>query len=354
MIDKIVGQALGYVDEQKFKRLQSDHYRSAYQHVEAIAWNHGAIASGHFGEVRHPSISDLDVFICFPDEKYKAGVQAVDRFISEDETLAYIFTHPPLYVAASTLPIIKYLHTLYGLTITRSEEAFSYDSQLTPEYARFFSGIWTLFLLRIVSNQKKNLAYYDTRYLLLLTKNIHTSIYNLERMMGRNSDVLEKSRSAREEILHHGIRNRTVVEETFKEAVAALKDTLKQMSTGTKPCKRSLMITRSLLFYLSDEYKIEKAGTKTIYYLDSYLFNIAYRLYARKGEEALRYLKALSGMDAFATKHAVKNPVFYPFHMSPLNSSGPRRFPISWIKGVGIQMLNLFPASLKIAVFKRI
>lgn len=355
LVERIVKQSLYYVDEQKFRELQLKDYTFAFHLIEDYAWENGAIAVGRFGGIKHPSVSDLDVFICFPDEKYVEGIKLIEGLISNNEILNYVFTHPPLYVSVSMLPWVKYLHTLYDLKITKSIDDFTLDVQLKKEYKDFYNSIWTLYILKVIYTEKKNnIKYFDSRFLLLLIKNIHTSIKNLSDLTGKHLDVLKKSDLLREQFLKKGIAVRNQIEETYKEAVKLLFDTLKVLNMAAQPKKKSFVVDRSLLFCYSDGYRIEKRGHKTIYYLGGYSFNIAYQLYTGSENAAQMYLKALRHITSIVQSDGMKPPFIKPFHKDLLEKDSKVSSLRILVKKILIFMLNSLPSSLSIYLFKRI
>ena len=72
-----------------------------------------------FGNIKHPSISDLDLVIVyrddFLDEEISFLVETANKFISSTDNAKYIFTHPILIYPEKIFKNIKYLHSMQNI-----------------------------------------------------------------------------------------------------------------------------------------------------------------------------------------------------------------------------------------------
>ncbi|MFA7124080.1 MAG: nucleotidyltransferase domain-containing protein, partial [Candidatus Delongbacteria bacterium] len=70
LVDNFINETLRHVDRAMYKTVDLDFYEKTYKKVESIAIENGAVLVGRFGSINHPSISDLDMMICFNDRDY--------------------------------------------------------------------------------------------------------------------------------------------------------------------------------------------------------------------------------------------------------------------------------------------
>lgn len=354
LVDHFISQSLLSADQASFKRYEAADYEQAYHLIEEYAWDHGALAIGQFGVVKWPSISDMDVFICFPDQIYHDGITVIDKIISSNETLSYLFAHSPLYIASSMLPWMKYLHTLYDLKITRSVEGFTLDKSLERGYIEFYNIIWTLFLCRVIFNKSQRFKFDDSRSLLLLIKNIHTSTDNLKSAKGKHSNVQLKSDQIREKMIKYGLRAKSDIQTSYENAVTGLFDAIDGLDQNVAPIKKSYFVTRSLLLCYADKLRIESVGDKTIYYLNGFFFNFVHAIYSGKTEEVRLYYKALEHVMPILTQSNAQDPFIRPFAISPLEIRTSSNSIYLIVKRLIVRLINILPSFVRIYLFKRI
>ncbi len=224
LINLYVSECLNIVDTCSLQKKSKLSYDSAYKKIEQFAIESGAILVGRFGEIGSPGVSDLDVFVCFPNALYKKSQKEFYRKVYANKYLTYFIVHPAVCVSESMLPSLPYLHTISNLIITYNNKidlAFL-RIKLSSEYIDRLNQIWTLFLLPIADSYINNIKYIPVRNLLLVLKNIQTSIDNLSRQKGMNSNEVESSLDLRVLMLGNCKENRMLLETEFRNSYKKL------------------------------------------------------------------------------------------------------------------------------------
>jgi len=289
LVQKFVIESLSYIDNVKLKKIELEEYSDGYSKVEQIAIEKGAILVGQFGTIKYPSISDLDMFICFEDVNYQKGCEAVDNYIRNNNSLNYLFTHSPMYVNKSMLHKIKYLHTLNGLILTYNFQNIKLDHTLNRKYEDYLNKIWSYAFYRFSREIKHNIKYCDIRYLLLYTKNLQVSIDNLERIMKRpTTNVLERSKDLRKKVLVEGQSARKDIEKELIRTITDFENLLKILDKETlfsKICGEFRIYKNIILKNSKQTYTSYENGNY-IYYTNSFFYKLILGLLFQSSKEA--------------------------------------------------------------------
>ncbi|ANW96314.1 hypothetical protein AXE80_08495 [Wenyingzhuangia fucanilytica] len=288
LIDDFIKETLLYIDELKFKNKQVKEYEDAFEEVKRLSIEYNAIIVGQFGSIKYPSISDLDVFICFEDHEYKKGCLAIDDFIRSDESLSYLFTHSPLYVCKSMLHDIKFLHTIYDLNIVYNPYEIKINKELDKGYQNFLNIAWSYLIIQTMNSILSNIKYYDIRTLLLSLKNAQTSVFNIEKRLGIASEELVINHNTRVMVLKEGIKTRDLVESDYQRVYLKLNRLLYELDKGEQLLKKE--------FKISDvQYKTtDKTYVKgNVVYLNKVFSNLIYNIYKKHDKYSKIYLKTV-------------------------------------------------------------
>lgn len=202
-VNSFLLQCMNYVDNESLRSLSLGDYEHGYKRVEEEAIKFGAVIIGKFGVVSHPGISDLDVFICFPDNGFKVGCESIIRTIESDFKLSYLFKHPPFFITESCLNDVKNIHTLFNLNITYQEGVANFKIPHKEFNNDFLFLLWAYLIFDLLTNMNdREISYIDKRQLLLILKMIHTStdFINTKFNLGYPSSI-SKSVKLRELVL---------------------------------------------------------------------------------------------------------------------------------------------------------
>lgn len=292
LINNFIEEALIHIDDYKFQRKEITEYVVAFEKIKNYSIANNALLVGQFGSVKYPSISDLDVFVCFKDEDYKQGCFKVDNLIREDASLSYLFTHSPFYVCESMLHDIKYIHTLYDLKIVYNPQKLHLDIQLDEEYQTFLDMVWSYLIFQTMTSITRDIKYYDMRTVLLSLKNGQTSLFNLEKLLGISSDELLINHSVRLQVLDTGIQSRSVIEEEYYRVFEKMKRVLEKVD-------QTITLSETKLNIFGITYVVaEKTCKKNNYvdnavYINKVFFNLIFNIYKKRDSCSKKYLNTI-------------------------------------------------------------
>lgn len=292
LIESFINESLYHIDDFKFQRKKVIDYKEAFQKVKNFSIENKAIIVGHFGSIKYPTISDLDVFVCFEDDEYEKGCTAVDYFINSDESLSYLFTHSPLYVCKSMLHDIKYLHTLYDLVIVYNSLQIELDLEIEKEYQDFLNIAWSFLIMQTMNSITKNIIYFDIRTLLLSLKNAQTSVFNLEKKLGINSNELTLNHNTRVTVLKEGLKSRKLVESEYVRVHARLVKVLQELDNNITKSKKEFKIS-GIQYKEASITSIRNENGHNIIYVNKIFSNLIYNIYKKKDNNSIKYLSVV-------------------------------------------------------------
>lgn len=295
IVSEYVTVALNHVDRCQFRHVDESYYHVAYAQFETAAMEYGALSVGYFGNISWPSISDLDVLVCFQDSTYKEGVQRLNELIESSDQLSYCFMHSPVYVSESMMPWVKFVHTLNGLSITKGDLELNVENIADLSYSTFLNDIWSYYFLCLGSKIVDEIDYFSTRFLTLVLKNLHTSIYNIERTFGIESGILEEGLVVRRLVISDFANSRPHVEKAFVRAYSKLSALAGKAYQDSSKVKTCFIVDRSLFIQRSNEFCIMKKGAAgKEMHLGGYLYERLYKIYRATERDSEVYLNALS------------------------------------------------------------
>ena len=296
LIDLYIRESLYIVDSVMLKELDISLYEKAFKKVEQLSIKEGAILVGRFGTINHPSISDLDVFICFEDKDYKHGCEEVNTLINSDLDLSYFFPHTPLFVCSSMLNKIKYLHTLTNLSITYSKISHDFDLSITNNYKRFLNLLWSYQTsLRLNNYITNDLKYIDIRLLLLILKIVYVTIDNLEKTLNiESSNALLENNRIRNKVNENEIgENRYLIENSLIQANKKIESILLKLDNQNNFQKVKFKIGKNIIYKLAKKSYIKQENKYTIYYLNKTYLEILFNIKNRIGKNCKLYLNTI-------------------------------------------------------------
>lgn len=202
--------------------LEAHDYAEAYARLETFAMqNDRLLMLGQFGEVRNPSISDLDIFVCYEDEGFIDSRQKLIEFVRSDSILNYLCSHDPLIIPLSMLRYLPQLHTVYGIRFSFNRNPEVLLAKSDSGYGGFLNVIWATSLIPAVVAVLAEPVQYCDRYKLLLLKNVHQSIANFDALSG----ALERSLELRNKVVN-GQAGTFEIDSEFRKAVLILLKTI--------------------------------------------------------------------------------------------------------------------------------
>jgi predicted nucleotidyltransferase len=270
LIDSFINDCVHILESCSLKKYDVSKYDSLYSEIESYAVHIGATVVGKFGEIKHSGISDLDVFICFPDNIYKESLKKLNKFINSKRENIYFVIHPTVCIPESLIPHLKYLHTVSNLTITFNLNKTIVNTTLDKNYNDMINVFWTFFLIPIAEEYILDIKYRTSRELLLLLKNIHTSIDNLHKIKGIESKFKSKSNDLRNKVLRDNTFDKEIIKEEFKKDFEILINLINSMDENKN---RRLIVTRNFVIS-SGNYQILKTKSKLYFNLPFYFFNL--------------------------------------------------------------------------------
>jgi hypothetical protein len=294
LIEEVISDSIRHIDRIKLKEKDIDDYEKAYFLIERNAIENNAILVGRFGNIQYPGISDLDVFICFEDADYKHACENSLKFLENEKSVEYFFTHSPFYISMTMLNEIKYLHTLYNLRITYNPKNITCDFSTDKEYSSFLNTIWSFTFLKHTAYFEQNYRYFDVRKLLIVLKNLHKSVDNLENIYGlKISNALEQSDVARKLIMTNGITERFSIEKIFLKAIHRIKEIDNILQGKVKPLKNKMAFSKDFIYHAHSN-KNKKYNNNRISYLNPVYFNVLYEIVKAKNDNGKLYYQTLS------------------------------------------------------------
>lgn len=310
LVEQFIKESFLIVDTSIIQEKSKKEYDEVYQSVEKFAIRNGALMVGQFGEIKHPGISDLDIFFCFTDNIYKNSSIKVKEFISRNQKFPFFFTHPPVCVSESMLPHLPYLHTLSNLRLTHNSTNFQPNTHALPsEYKQWLNSLWNILILPLAQHAIDDIRFKHSRELLLRLKNIHTSICNIRSQRGQSCDALQRS---------HNLRNLTIKdpaevrEGIQREFISSFRILLNLISEEEKFRKDHFFVGRKLVFRNGNFEKISKNGT-TIISLPNKYYQLIKSYYRMKpyDKQLIIYLAKYEYLNALCSKLKVNNPVTF-------------------------------------------
>lgn len=140
----------------------SDYKKTIIEFVEEF--KHPEITLYMFGNIKHPSISDLDLIIVYDDHLKDDFIEKIVKkarnFVNSDDIKKYIFTHDILIYPKSLFKKIKFLHTFQNMKILSGKEIdISIPSKKQQDLinkVHFINFTYnTLFWIKNIEQQKK-------------------------------------------------------------------------------------------------------------------------------------------------------------------------------------------------------
>lgn len=310
LVDCFIEEAMEIMDSCIIQKKTVEDYQKTYQIVENFAIQNNALMVGHFGEIKHAGISDLDVFICFPDEQYKELENRLNEFIQSNNEFAFFFTHPTVCVSEAMLPYLPFLHTLSNLNLTYNKTNYNLkQTHITNSYTSQLNLLWTLLIIPLAQNALSDIRFRQSRELLLRLKNIHTSIDNISKERGLANNEIEKSNSLRQLIMQNVKSNRHQVIKEFSSSYHKLIELINYDATTQK---KYFILGRKLIL-LSGKYEQLKYKDITILSFPEPYYNILKNYYKGldSNVEILQYLNAYHKVNEICDKLQVQNPLTF-------------------------------------------
>lgn len=152
-----------------------DYYEARDNLIKFLCKNYNIRSIYQFGDIKNPSISDLDLLIIINGghtDIYSIK-NSIKNFISRDRKMKYIFFHQPIVINFELISFINLYHTLknlklvYGEYIEFNTKSFNYEKTLIWNYF-FYPLFWDL-------KKHERLGY---RYCCIIIKNMYHSIIN--------------------------------------------------------------------------------------------------------------------------------------------------------------------------------
>lgn len=348
LIDQFISDCQSIIDYNSIQRKTVEDYETAYKNIEKYAIEQGATIVGKFGEIKHPGISDLDVFICLPDSEYKTKEQKIHNYIDTSKELTFFFTHPTVCISESMLDSFPYLHTVSNLIITYNNNDIIIPEITTESYIERLNELWVLFLLPIGENLQKNIKYESLRHMFLILKNLHTAIDNLSKQQGWVSNEIKKSTQLRNHVLKskQGVRIQVEKEiENSYQKILSLIDSYKPSSKN----KQDYFIVGKKFVFQTGNFKLDLLKERTEYNLPFHFFNIIKAYYypnRNRDNNMQQYLTAYNEIDMISQKLNTSNPfIFLISHFTYIKQRNPKK--VKFYK-----MLSSFPRKLSFWLLK--
>ena len=185
------------------KKLDMNDYRKIIiEFVEQFKYPEITLYS--FGNIKHPSISDLDLAIvyddCLDDNFVEKIAEKTKKFIVSDEVKKYVFTHDILIYPKSIFRKIKFLHTFQNMKLLCGKEVDILvpleEQQSTIDKVHFINFTYSAFFwLKGIELQKK----VGLRQILLALNSVRHSLVFLKKIYQDSNlikwiDILEEVR----------------------------------------------------------------------------------------------------------------------------------------------------------------
>lgn len=316
------------------KRLTILDYHEAYDKFERYCLeDKGLTLMGAFGEVGCPSISDLDVFVCFSDRNFSFSRSRALEFIKNDSVLSYVFAHDPLIVPESMLSYVPFLHTLYDLNLTHNPGGIEIQKP-SSEYIEFYNFMWTTFIIVVASNVLLSSKDYTDRFKLLLLKNVHQSIDNFR----KNKDMSGRSLIIRKDYLNSHIGTTDIdfeIHKSLDQIFSCLNDGSISSTPGAPSIKNNLYYLSSRVMIKFNKYNslsLDFHRKKIVINAGIELFKVFETLYYGDSEAECfnKYFSARNEVLNICSNHGLSFPFIMPF-LYPLNHKSARPRVMNWV-----------------------
>lgn len=294
-------------------------YADAYSRLEYFCKNNERLLMfGQFGEIKNPSISDLDVFVCYEDKNFLSSRKAVLDYIRADPVLNYLCSHDPVIIPLSLVQYFQDLHTMYGFKLSYSRK-YKKNEKLSSEYERLLEIIWATSLIPISVNVIADPCKYGSRFKLLLLKNIHQSIANFS----STSNALDLSGKIRTDFISGDLKAADI-DKYFYSALLDLLGAMDEVLNAPENYQirsKSYKITSLIRLEVSDRsgFELKSQGVsriklkeelfklfEQIFYLDQY----------QNDQQLSRYIKSSMYSYAICKKTGFPYPFITPFYFS--------------------------------------
>jgi len=254
-------------------KLTYEDYQNVYIDIENFAKKSpNFVAIGKFGEVKNPSISDLDIFLCYKDKNFNKSREEVIAYIKNKKIANYLCSHDPLIIPQGAIKYLNKLHTLYGLNITFTNTPIIPKKNLN-QYNKFLETIWATFLLPILLSVTTYKESFDDRFKLLLLKNIHQSISNFKNEDG----YLNKSNIIRENYLNGHLSTELIDLELLDSSIIFLENlSIINFGLSEKNSTSSYYLKKNIKYLQSqnDEISYDVYSKNLRIYLNRQLFSL--------------------------------------------------------------------------------
>ncbi len=297
--------------------LQTADYENARDKLETISKSlPGYLSFGQFGVVGQPSISDLDIFICFEDESAQSNFEIIEAEIKGDKKLKYIYTHSPLILPKSVLPLAPYLHSLYNLNLSDMKNDLLDIIKLNKDYIHQLNLIWIVFLLPISIKIIRYPEKFGFRFSLLVLKNLHQALENIKPNQESTNNYLDKS----EYIRSLAVESKLSSDEILNEYKIALSNLMKFM-TGVKKQRQTafkkgvLKFPKRYKLVFSENCKYDYNNHELSLYMNESFYEIVYGLmgYKTNNENLNLYIKNSKMAFSIFCKLKMAYPFIKPF-----------------------------------------
>lgn len=204
-------------------------YENAISKFQSLARSAGISSSqiGYFGEIRDPSISDIDVTIISKPYILRKVHQSFLAQCEADSDFQYCFYHPPVYIDSRLADSIKYVHTLdYRRTELFQNVELEYDNHNLSDSEQYCLNLsWFLSLIKpsidILNGTERSL-----RRSLLLHKNLLRSykFFSNDKILNTSEKATQLREHLSPEVLPENLSNiiRTEISRILKLCLAQL------------------------------------------------------------------------------------------------------------------------------------
>lgn len=304
LVEAFISECIKHLDDNTLIPNNIEEYQKAYKLVEDFAISQNALIVGQFGEIKHPGISDLDIFICFEDLNYQNSQEKIKLFIEHNSNLTYIFTHPPVCVSKSMLPFVPYVHTMNNLKITYNRNNHTFEQDKSTSYNSTLNILWTIFILPGLAEQATVASKTGLRDLLLRLKNAHTSIDNLNAITKTSSNAVEQSCVLRDSAFSDIKMTREKVEEEVSDVYKSL--ALFKLQHTNKYC----IIGRKLILK-EGQYSTARDGHITVVSMPPVLYKALKAFFYRSDSNINLYSNAFHSLEKIAKQLEAKTPAVF-------------------------------------------
>ena len=350
LIDQFISDCQSIIDYNSIQRKTIEDYETAYKNIEKYAIEQGATIVGKFGEIKHPGISDLDVFICLPDSEYKTKEQKIHNYIDTSKELTFFFTHPTVCISESMLNSFPYLHTVSNLHITYNRDNISIPEINTESYIQKLNELWVLLILPLVENLRNNIKHVPIRPILLRLKNLHTAIDNLSKQQGLISNEIEKTTQIRNSVLKSPQGARSIIEKEIESSYHRIISLINNYKPSSSNKSDYLIIGKKFVFQTGN-FTLDSSKEIIAYNLPYHFFKIVNAYYCpnkNSDNDLKQYFTAYKEIDKISEELNTSNPfVFLLTHFIYIKQTNPN-------KARFYKILSNFPRNLSFMILKHI